>query len=70
MQTLVLPDGRPKALKMVLEERGVDTTRMVADKMRETLSHFPDFKNQKTLLEERVESHGHMHMLIFSEVPL
>jgi len=55
---------------MVLEERGVDTTRMVADKMRETLSHFPDFKNQKTLLEERVESHGHMHMLIFSEVPL
>lgn len=31
MQTLVLPDGRAKGLKMVLEEKGVDTTRMVAD---------------------------------------
>ena len=60
MQTLVLPDGRAKGLKMVLEEKGVDTTRMVADEMHETSSPFPDFGNHKILLEERVESCGHI----------
>ena len=37
---MVLPDGRPKGMKMVLQERGVDTKGMNAQKMRETLSKY------------------------------
>ena len=40
VQSMVLPDGTPKGLKLVLEERGVDTKGMVADK---------NWQNTKTL---------------------
>ena len=36
-QSMVLGDGQPKGMKLVLEERGVDTTGMNADKMRQEL---------------------------------
>ena len=45
---MVLPDGAPKGMKMVLQERGVDVKGMSADKMRQTLSLFPDLKSQMT----------------------
>lgn len=61
-QTMVLPDGRPKGLKIVLQERGIDIRGMNADKLREELSKFDDFKNVKTLVEEKVESRGHLCM--------
>ena len=61
-QTMVLPDGRPKGLKIVLQERGIDIRGMNADKLREELSKFDDFKNAKTLVEEKVESRGHLCM--------
>jgi len=56
---MVLPDGRPKGMKLVLQERGVDTKDMNADKMRETLK-YDDFKNSKTILEERIKERGHL----------
>ena len=43
--------GIPKGLKWVLEERGVDTRGMVAEKMREVLGNFPDFKYEKSRIE-------------------
>ena len=60
IQTMVLPDGQPKRMKLVLQERGMDTTSMKADAMREKLKTYPDFKNQKTILEEYIERRGHL----------
>lgn len=60
VQKMVMDDGRAKGMKIVLEERGVETKGMNADKMREVLNTFQDFKNKKTLLEEKVESRGHL----------
>ena len=59
VQKMILDDGRAKGMKIVLEGRGVETKGMNADKMREALNTFEDFKNKKTLLEE-VESGGHL----------
>ena len=53
VQQMVLLDGRPKGMKMVLQERGVDTNGMNAEKMRETLSKYPDFANSKTIVQEK-----------------
>ena len=50
-QSMVLSDGRPKGLKMVLEERGVNTQGMVKDDMVKKLNEFPDFKNEKNRVE-------------------
>ena len=44
----MMDDGRAKGMKIVLEERGVETKDMNADKMREVLNTFQDFKNKKT----------------------
>ena len=58
-QSMVLPDGTPKGMKLVLEERGFDTSKMKADEMRQTLSKHADFLDQITLVEERINSRGH-----------
>ena len=50
-QTMILPDGRPKGMKLVLEERGIDTDRMRAADMRLVLGNHEDFKFEKTALE-------------------
>ena len=60
IQTMVLPDGQAKGMKLVLQERGVDTTGMKADAMRAKLKTYSDFKNQKTILEEFIERRGHL----------
>ena len=52
IQTMVLPDRQAKGMKLVLEERGVDTTGMKANEMRDILKGFDDFKASKTILEE------------------
>ena len=62
VQQMVYLDGRPKGMKAILEERGVNTRKMKADDMRKKLSQYPDFQNKKTLLEEYIESRGHIHM--------
>ena len=60
IQTMVLPDGQAKGMKLILQERGVDTTGMKADAMRAKLKTYSDFKNQKTILEEFIERRGHL----------
>ena len=62
VQQMVLPDGRPKGMKVVLQERGVDTKGMNAQKMRETLSKYPDFASSKTIVQDKIESRGHLCM--------
>ena len=42
-QSVTLPDGRPKGLRMVLEERGVNTHKLVKELMIEILSPHDDF---------------------------
>ena len=56
--------GVPKGLRNVLEERGVDTRSMNADVMRTTLRSHPDFKNQKTRVEDFLEHRRHIPILL------
>ena len=57
--------GVPKGLQRVLEERGVRTQGMVADKMREALGSHPDFKYEKSRVERYlVEEKGHIVYLL------
>ena len=60
VQTMVYPDGTPKGMKAVLQERGVHTKGLKAADMRERLKTYEDFQNPKTLLEDLVESRGHL----------
>lgn len=64
-QKMVTAAGVSKGMKMVLEERGVNTSRMNADKMREVLGSHPDFKYEKSKIERYLtEECGHiMYML-------
>ncbi len=64
IQSMVLPDGQPKGMKLVLEERGVNTRGMNAAKMREELNKFDDFQKKITILEQRIESKGHICIFI------
>jgi len=53
--------GIPKGLRVILEERGVNTHGMNADRMREVLSGYSDFKNEKSRIERLLtEDHGHI----------
>ena len=46
-QRMVLSDGRPKGLRLILQERGIDTDRMKAQDMRLVLRNHADFKYEK-----------------------
>ncbi len=53
--------GVPKGMRVVLEERGIDTRNMNADKMREVLSSHSDFKSEKSSVERFLgEEKGHI----------
>jgi len=68
---MVLPDGRPKGLKQVLEERGFDIDKLRAKCtpvcpienqdccMARLLSQQDDFNNQPSMLEMVIKSAGH-----------
>ena len=45
-QKMVLGDGRPKGMKLVLQERGINTDHMKAVDMRLILGNHEDFKSQ------------------------
>ncbi len=60
VQKLVTDSGIPKGMKLVLQERGVDSLGMNALKMREVLGSHEDFRSVKTLVEELVESRSHI----------
>ena len=56
---MVLPDGNPKGMKLVLQERGVNVKGMNAEKNERNFK-YPNFINQKNILQEFVESKGHI----------
>ncbi len=56
----LMNSGSPKGMKLVLQERGIDTLGMNALKMREVLGSHEDFQSVKTLVEELVESRFHI----------
>ena len=60
VQEMDLPDGRPKRLKLVLEERGINTKGMNTKKLPDELSKDDNLQNVKMLLEEKIESRGHI----------
>ena len=62
VQKLVGEDGVPKGMKVIQEERGVNTKGMKAKDMRELLKTYSDFTAQKTLLEDYIEQRGHICM--------
>ena len=51
VQKMVTSSGVAKGLKMVLEERGVDTRGKNADELREILGRYPDFRDEKSRIE-------------------
>lgn len=57
-QTMVLPDGRPKGMKLVLKERGINTKKMKAADMALVLGNHHDFKYEKTAIEHLMKGHG------------
>ena len=56
IQKMVLSDGRPKGMKLVLEERGVDTTKMKAADMALVLGNHHDFKHEMTALKHVIKT--------------
>ena len=64
VQKMVMDDGTPKGVRMVLEERGINTSRMNGDNMLSILANHEDFHNEKTLLEAYIESRGHKVLYI------
>ena len=59
VQKMILPDGKPKGMKKVLEERGVDVRKMKAQDMRKKLREMHDFKYEKTKVETLITARGH-----------
>ena len=51
--------GVPKGVRVVLEERGINTRTLVAEQMKEILVQHDDFKNEKSRVEHFLESKGH-----------
>ena len=64
VQRMVYDDGTPKGMKQVLEERGINTARMVAEDMRTVLSWHDDFRKEKTIVEHYLNGRGHLVMFI------
>ena len=64
IQSMVMEDGTPKGMKMVLEERGINTSHMNADDMRVVLSYHEDFCTEKTVVEYYLENRGHIVLFI------
>ena len=58
------PDSRPKGLHRILSERKVDTSKMVADEMREALSKCSDLKNEKCMIEQLLRTNGHIAVFL------
>ena len=61
---MALPDRKPKGMRLVLQERGIDTFGMNSEDMREALSTFTYFQNPKTIVEEYIESCGHISLFL------
>ncbi len=51
-------------MRAVLTERGVDTTGMKTEKMREVLGAMDDFKNEKSMIEHTLIRKGHIPIFL------
>ena len=63
-QRMVLPDGTPKGMKMVSEERGVNTRHMKAEDMRLALQEMHDFKYEKNKVRNFIDIPGYRDFFI------
>lgn len=63
-QTMTLPDGRPKGVALVLEERGYNTRGMKLEQLREILADHDDFKNEKCHVDRFLSNAGHTCIFI------
>ena len=61
---MVMEDGRPKGMKRVLEERGINTSKMSGDDMRIVLANHDDFKTEKTIVKHLLNQRGHVVLFI------
>ena len=55
--------GVPKGMKLILDERGVNTSKMNGDEMRKILSEMEDFKNETCRIEHFLNGKGHLFVL-------
>ena len=51
-------------MKQVLEERGINTTRIVAENMRTVLLWHDNFQNEKTIVEHYLNGRGHIVVFV------
>ena len=63
-QAMNFATGIPKGLSIVLQERGVNTSTLNGDQMREILRAHPDFKNEKSRIEHFLEEKRHIAYLL------
>ena len=45
-QTMCFPDGTPKGMKVVLEERGINTSSLIGPQMQVILANHDDFRSE------------------------
>ena len=64
VQTMNYALGVPKGMRVILQERGVNTSRMVGDQMGEILAEMDDFKNGKSLIEHYLTERGHIPVFL------
>ena len=64
VQHMNFRDGTPKGLKKILEERGIDTTRMKKEDMQAVLGSHADFRYEKSRIENLLIEHGHIPIFL------
>ena len=64
IQKMTFNIGVPKGMKLILEERRVNTRGMNADQMRQVLGEMDDFKNEKSRIEHFLEERGHICLFL------
>ena len=64
VQTMTLSDRTPKEMKMILEERGVNTSGMKKEDMRKVLASHSDFCNEKSRIEKILIAQGHIPIFL------
>ncbi|KAH9095140.1 hypothetical protein Ae201684P_009995 [Aphanomyces euteiches] len=61
---VMTPHGTPKGIKIVLEERGLWNSSLKLNTAKDLLASQPDFKSQKSRVEETIEATGHIALFL------
>ena len=64
LQRMVYADGTPKGMKQILQERGINTSKMKKQDMKDCLASHPDFKDEKTIIERFLMDKHHVCMFL------